>query len=147
MPARHNPVQNFNLNTELLDELAHQSLLRSLPGFDLSAGELPQPTHRSARPPLCGKHKVAVEDHCSNHIDVSGHVAILNGSRVELPSISKGPLELGVVDDVAQGLGGVAELLQLVGVEAQLDDVAHAAAVEDGGGADVEVLEPVLAFE
>ena len=57
------------------------------------------------------------------------------------------PLELGAVDDLAQGLGGVAELLQLVGVEAQLDDVAYAAAVEDGGGADVEVLEPVLAFE
>ena len=56
-------------------------------------------------------------------------------------------LELGVVDDLAQGLGGVAELLQLVGVEAQLDNVAYAAAVEDGGGADVEVVEPVLALQ
>ena len=66
---------------------------------------------------------------------------------MELPSISKRLLELGAVDDVAKCGGGVAELLQLVGVEAQFHDVAHAAAVEDGGGADVEVLEPVLAFE
>ena len=41
----------------------------------------------------------------------------------------------------------MAELVQLVGVKAQLDDVAHAGAVEDGGGADVEVVKPVLALE
>ena len=91
MPARHNPVQNFNLNAKLLDELALQSLLRSLAGFDLSAGKLPKTTHRSARPSLCGKHKVAVKDHCSNHIDALGHGDILDGSRAKLPSISKGP--------------------------------------------------------
>lgn len=56
-------------------------------------------------------------------------------------------LELGAVDDVAKCGGGVAELLQLVGVEAQFNDVAHAAAVKDGGGADVEVVEPVLALQ
>ena len=75
----------------VFDELALYSLLRSLAKFDFSAGKLPKPTRRSARFPLCGKYKVAVEDHCSNHIDASGHVAILNGSGAKLPSLSKRP--------------------------------------------------------
>ena len=90
MPARHDPIQYINLNTEFLEKLTLQGLFRSLAGFNLSAGKLPQSAHRSAQSSLCSKHKFAVEDHCSNHIDVFGHGDILDGSRAKLPSISKG---------------------------------------------------------
>lgn len=55
--------------------------------------------------------------------------------------------DLCLVDDVAQGLGGVVELGGFVVVETKLDDVAHAATVEHGWGADVDVVEAVLALE
>ena len=73
----------------------------------------------------------------ANECSASGEAAV----------VKQKPLKLGAVDDVAEGVGGVAELVQLVGVEAQLDHVAHAGAVEDGGGADVEAVKPVLALE
>lgn len=56
-------------------------------------------------------------------------------------------LDLCLVDDVAQGLGGVVELGGLGVVETELDDVAHAAAVEHGWGADVDVVEAVFALK
>ena len=56
-------------------------------------------------------------------------------------------LDLCLVDHVAQGLGGVVELGSFGVVETKLDDVAHAAAVEHGWGADVDVVEAVLALE
>lgn len=56
-------------------------------------------------------------------------------------------LDLCLVDHVAQGLGGVVELGGFVVVETKLDDVAHAATVEHGWGADVDVVEAVLALE
>ena len=56
-------------------------------------------------------------------------------------------LDLCLVDDVAQGLGGVVELGGFVVVETKFDDVAHATAVEHGWGADVDVVEAVLALE
>ena len=56
-------------------------------------------------------------------------------------------LDLCLVDNLAQDLGGVVELGGFVVVETKFDDVAHAATVEHGWGADVNVVEAVLALK